>query len=148
MKTKSNVLSKLLLSRGNFFSLYQKGINVKKIIGKIAAVVFSIVAGILMVLPQISHAKDFANGSCVMGASKIQNNRLVFTKQIKVYANATTTEHKAVMTEFDVFFVESKANGRAFLVYAPGFDDNPKAGKPFGWVDLKDIIAQEHRNCL
>lgn len=122
--------------------------NFKKSLVWAAISTFFLIAHFLTA-PSTAQAQTLTSGACVMGSNMVKSGRLVFTHEIKVYASATDKEHKTTMTYHDVYQVASPVPpvGRVKLVYAAGLDNNPEAGKVFGWVDRKDLVAYDQRNC-
>jgi hypothetical protein len=90
-----------------------------------------------------------AKGACVMGLTKVVNNRLEFVRPVKVYRTAADKEPMTTMQAHDAYYVASlePVFGRVKLVYVAGFDSNPKAGQPYGWVEIKDVRSLDDANC-
>lgn len=73
-----------------------------------------------------------------------------FVRPIPVYSQGGSVEQVGTMQTFSAFYAEEQHSitGRVRLVYAPGaFDDEPKAGELFGWVNAANLQVYDQRNC-
>lgn len=96
-----------------------------------------------------AQAVDLPSGSCVMGSVKFKGNKREFVRPVKVYADAKASQPFTVMKVHDVYYTDSAViNGRVKLVFAPGMDENPDAGKTYGWVSVHDITEYDNVNCF
>jgi hypothetical protein len=89
-------------------------------------------------------------GACVMGVNRQTARGVEFVRSIPVYRQGGSVEQIGTMQTFSAFYAEEQHSitGRVRLMYAPGpFEDEPRSGEIFGWVNAADLEVYEQRNC-
>lgn len=116
---------------------------------KTIATILAIVLCVFSAQSVRAQSDDLEKGACVMGSVKFKGHKREFIRPVKVFADAKSAHPTATMKVHDVYYVDSDIiNGRVKLIFAPGMDENPNAGKTYGWVQVQDLTEYDNVNCF
>ena len=108
-----------------------------------------IIAIVLFALFAVSaHARTFAVGECVGTPTMyVKAAQKLVPEPIVVFPGAFDDWAAHTVISNSPYRIRDIEGQRAFVVWAPGLDNDPRAGRGVGWIRIKDLLLLPEVNC-